>query len=508
MTHVSRVSLLLAAFFALDKALAIVRQVIIARGFGLSNELDAYNAANNLPDMLFALISGGALAMALIPVLSDFLTRDGRQAAWRIFSQIANLAFLVTAGLAIPMVFLARPLVGWEYGVAPGFGPQQQELVAELMRLNLIATLLFSISGLVMAGLQANQHFFLPALAPILYNAGQIFGALILAPQGPTPIGPFQLPGFGLGIRGLVYGVIIGAAFHLLIQIPGLVRQGFQWTPQVRFSDPGVRQVLRLMGPRLITMLFIQFTFIARDNLASRMAEGAVTALTFGWMVMQVPETLIGTAMGTALLPTLAEQAARKEMKGFCSAVERAVQVLISLTIPVAFVLAAGIGPLIALAFDFGAEGNQLVTIITQSYLLGIAGHSLVEVLVRAFYAQQNARTPMITAGLNALAFGLLAIALMGPMGPVGIAVANTLAFTGQAVLLLVLLNRQIEQPVKAGTGLLRALSAGVMGGGVALLLAAHLPFPLLVADLFGLALGSLVCFPWVWKEARLLIRL
>src|SRR5512136_2545759 len=157
LSHLTRISLLLTVFFALDKVIAIFRQVVINRQFGLSPELDAFNAANNLPDLLYALISGGALSIAFIPVLSEVLTRSGREDAWKLFTRIANLAFLVTALFSIVFALLADQLVGWKLGVAPGFTETQQHLVANLMRLNLIATLVFSLSGLVMAGLQANQ---------------------------------------------------------------------------------------------------------------------------------------------------------------------------------------------------------------------------------------------------------------------------------------------------------------------------------------------------------------
>jgi putative peptidoglycan lipid II flippase len=230
--RVAGATLLVGLFFGLDKIVALGRQIIIARYYGLNPVLDAYNAANNLPDLLFALISGGALAMAFIPVLSEALNRDGRAAAWRLFSLVANLAFVITAVAALIMALI--PLLLVQRVVAPGFGLEQQQLVAALMRLNLIATLLFSISGLVMGALQAHQHFLLPALAPLLYNLGQIAGVLLLAPR--------------FGIFGLAYGVILGAALHLLVQVPGLVRYGFRWTPRLTVADPGVRRVLTLMG--------------------------------------------------------------------------------------------------------------------------------------------------------------------------------------------------------------------------------------------------------------------
>ena len=281
LSFLARTSLLIGFFFGIDKVLAFARSIIIARQFSLSFELDAFNVANNLPDLLFALISGGALSMAFIPVLTQILTLKGRDAVWVLFSRVANLAFVVTAGAAILIAIFAEQIVRSEIGIAPGFGLEQQQLIAELMRLNLIATLIFSISGLVIGGLQANQHFILPALAPSLYNIGMIFGALVLSPTEPYHIGPLILPALGYGVHGLVYGVILGAVLHLGIQIPGLIRYKFRWTPSIDIRNPELREVLRIIGPRLLTMFVIQLMFIARDNFASRLDQvGTISALT------------------------------------------------------------------------------------------------------------------------------------------------------------------------------------------------------------------------------------
>ena len=507
-SHLARISLLLAVFFGLDKGLAIIRQVIIARQFGLSAELDAFNAANNLPDMLFALISGGALAIAFIPVLSEYLTKQGRPAAWELFSRIANLALLVTAGFSVVIAVLAEPLVRWQLGIAPGFSLAQQQLVAELMRLNLIATLIFSISGLVMAGLQANQHFLLPAIAPLLYNLGQIFGAVVLAPDQGIRLGAITLPAFGLGIHGLVYGVILGAILHLGIQIPGLIRYQFRWRPSLGLNTPGVGQVLRLLGPRLLTMLFIQIIFVARDNLASRLPSGAVTALTYGWVIMQVPETLVGTAVGTALLPTLSELATMGKWAEFRATIQKAFQVLLAITIPIAVLLSMAIRPLIGVAFGLDPEGTQLVTQVTQIYLFGIIAHSLIEVASRSFYAQQEARLPLLASALNAVAYILLAVLLLNPMGASGIALANTLSFTGELLLLVFLLERRMRGHFQVGGTLLRTVIGSLVAGGVFYGLAFFLP----VADVYlavaGLAVGAAIILPFIWKEMRLLFQL
>ena len=252
-SFLARTSILIAIFFGLDKVLAFARVGIISRIYtddvGL---LDVFNSANNVPDVLFALISGGALAMAFIPLMSDYLTTKSREAAWDLFSRVANLAFLVTGSIAVLVFIFAQQIV--DHVIVPGFTAEQRLLVAELMRLNLVSTIIFSISGLVMASLQANQHFILPALAPTMDNVGQIFGAIIFVPR--------------FGIQGLVYGVILGAALHLAVQIPALFKFGFQWTPALDLRNTGLLEALKLLGPRLLTMGGIQLIVIARDYLA------------------------------------------------------------------------------------------------------------------------------------------------------------------------------------------------------------------------------------------------
>jgi putative peptidoglycan lipid II flippase len=503
MSQVSKAAALLFIFFGIDKVLAIVRQVLTARIFGLSPELDAFNAANNLPDLLFALISGGALAIAFIPVLTDMLTREGKPQAWKLFSQIANLAFIVTAILAVVIGLLADQIVGSRLGIAPGFHTDQQRLVADLMRLNLVATLIFSISGLVMAGLQANQHFLLPAIAPLLYNSGQIFGALVLAPEKPVSLGPITLPAFGLGIHGLVYGVIIGAALHLLVQIPGLIRYGFRWTAGLGLKTQPVQQVLRLLGPRLLTMLFIQLIFIARDSIASHLATGAVSALTYGWMIMQVPETLIGTALGTALLPTLAEYAAKEKWDAFWLSTQRSVQYLLSLTVPAALILSLGLGPLVKLAFGFDDQATALVMAASTAYLAGLLSHSLIEVGARAFYSRQNAAIPLLASAVTGVVFIATGIPFASWWGASGIAWATSLAFSVEMVLLFILLTRKMKRTFDIMPTLSRLLIGTVIGGLVTLVALNLLPGPAWIVSALAMVCGFAVAVVFLFKDIR-----
>jgi len=497
-SFLGRTSLLIGFFFGLDKVLAFVRTGIISRQYRHSIELlDTFNAANNLPDVLFALISGGALAMAFIPLMSEYLTQKGRAAAWDLFSRVANLAFTVTAAAAIIIAIFAQPIVDAEIGIAPGFGLEQRQLMAQLMRLNLIATIIFSISGLVMASLQANQHFLLPALAPILYNVGQIIGALYFSPR--------------YGIHGLVYGVILGAVMHLLVQIPAMIKYQFRWTPALDLRDTGLISALKLMGPRLLTMGGIQLIVIARDNLASRTGQvGAVTSLTYGWMIMQVPETLVGTAIAIAILPTLSELAAEQNWGGFRLTVEKALRILISLTLPIAAVMAAGLHPLVRGVFGFDEASSTLLTWTARVYLLTLAGYAVQETLVRSFYARQEPWPPVWSVLIRLaiyLGIGISAILFFSKIGAPAIAFAE-IAATVEAVLLFFWLNRRLPERITVGRTLLKGLVASLIGASVAYSLALMLPGGAIVTALIGMTIGGLLVLPIIWKETRLLFNL
>jgi len=496
LSFLARTSLLIASFFFVDKVLAFVRVGIISRIYsddvGL---LDVFNSANNVPDVLFALISGGALAMAFIPLMSEYLTTKGRAAAWDLFSRVANLAFLVTGFIAILVAIFAQQIV--DYVIVPGFTAEQRLLVAELMRLNLISTIIFSISGLVMASLQANQHFLLPALAPTLYNVGQIIGAILFVPR--------------FGIQGLVYGVILGAAFHLLIQIPALFKYGFKWSPVLDLQHTGLIQALKLLGPRLLTMGGIQAIVIARDYFASLLKqEGAVTALQNGWMIMQVPETLLGTAIATAMLPTLAEFAARADWNGFHLAVEKALRILIALTIPVAAVMAAGIHPLVRAAFGFDEATTTLITWTTRAYLLTLTGFSIQEIAARSFYARKEPLFPLYAVVLRLALFITIALAGITFFKPIGapiIAFAE-IALLIESIVLLGWLSKRTHEPLRVWSAVVKGLAAALLGGITAYGLAVIVPGSAILTALLGMVVGGLVALPFIGTEIKLLFKL
>jgi putative peptidoglycan lipid II flippase len=465
-----------------------------------------FGAANNIPDYLSALLSGGALGMAFIPVLTEVLNRQGRREAWDLFSRIINLAFVITGVFSIIIILLAEPLV--RYVIAPGFTFENQTITASLMRLDLVAILIFSISGLVMASLQANQHFLLPALAPVLYNLGQILGVTILSPENGLQLGPFQLPAFGLGLFGMVYGVILGATLHLLIQVPGLIRYQFRWKPVLEWKSPGVQRVLFLLGPRVLTMACIQAYFVARDSLASRYDTVGVGALNLAWTIQQVPETIIGTAISVALLPSLAEFINRGQIKDFTETINRALRVMLVLCVPIAALLALTVRPLAQGIFDYDEFRLNLLTTCTWAFLIGLVGDTWLEVAVRSFYAQQNTRAPLIAAFIQTVTFVVLSLILTSMIGLAGIPLAAALTFTTQAIILLIILNRRFPGLLQVGTTLPRALIAALIASIVTLAVIEFLPLSTLPATLVALIAGGLVAIPIIWKEARLLFNL
>lgn len=493
LSRLGRNSLIVMSLFLVNKIFAFAHTAIVSRIY--SDEvhlLDTFNAANNLPDLLFALISGGALAMAFIPLLTEYLTTKDRAAAWDLFSRVANFGFVLTGSIAVVIAIFAQQIVDAEIGIAPGFDVEQRQLLAELMRLNLIGTVIFSISGLVMASLQANQHFVLPAIAPSMYNIGQIFGAIFLVPI--------------FGIYGLVYGVIIGAAMHLLVQVPALIKFGFRWTPSLDIRNTGLVEALKLMAPRLFTMMGIQLIFIARDNLASRLDQvGSVTALTYGWMIMQVPETILGTAIATAMLPTLSELASKRDWRGFRETMERALRVMISLTLPVAAVMSAGLHPLVRGVFGFPEDISQLITWTTRAYMLTLTGYAIHEAAVRSFYARKEPMVPLYMVFLRLavfLAIGITGVFVVPEIGAPVIAFAE-IALLIEAVILLALLSKRTNETISAGGSILKGLLAAIVGGVIAYAVALYLPGGAIVTALIGMAAGGAVALVIVWSEAK-----
>jgi len=493
-SHIFQASLIIAISFGINKILALVRQYLIASQFGFSPEIDAFNVANNMPDLIFSLFSGGALAMAFIPVFAEYLNINGRDLSWKLFSKITTLIFLITTFASLAVALFAPILVSSQIGVAPGFNSSQQALVVDLIRINLIATLIFSISGLITASLQAHKHFLLPAIAPIFYNLGIIFGAVVLSPF--------------MGIYGLTYGVVLGALLHLFVQVPGIIHFKFSFAFSIDLKDPGVKKILRLMWPRVLTVLLIQIMFILRDNFASRLESGSVTALTYGYFIMQVPESLIGTSIAIALLPTLSSYISQKKQKEFVTVLSTSIRVLIAASIIPTVLIFVTLRPLIDLVFDFSPTQTQLLVLTTHAFMAGLLAQTLLEVFVRAFYARQEAVVPLYATFFRTVVFIVLGVLFYQRTGAVGIAAIDTLAVTFEVIILFIWLLPLIQQKTKIVHTFGRAILGSLIGLFIAWSILSFLQVPPLVQISIALLLATGVYTIFILKEVRLLIKL
>lgn len=494
MSRVFKASLIIGIFFGMNKVLGLLRQYLIAKQFGFSPEIDAFNVANNMPDLIFSLFAGGALAMAFIPVFTEYLDTQGSVISWKLFSKVTTILFLITAFASLVIAILAPVLVSSQIGIAPGFNMSQQALVVNLLRINLIATLVFSISGLITASLQAHKHFLLPAIAPLFYNLGIIFGAIVLSPI--------------FGIYGLTYGVVIGAVLHLLVQLPALFRYKFHFSISIDLNDPGVRKVFKLMLPRILTVLLIQITFLLRDNFASRLEGGSVTALTYGYFIMQVPETLIGSSIAIALLPTLSSHISKLKQEEFSRVLTSSIRILIAASIIPIVLVFATLGPILKLIFNFPVAQRDLLMWTTQAFMAGLLGQILLEVFVRAFYARQIATVPLIATLIRTVIFIVLGVMFYKSSGAVGIAAIDSFSVSVEAGILFIMLLPLIRQKLAVAKTFGRSILGGIAGLSVAGIILFYLQVPILIQISLVVLLATGVYLLFIIKEVKLLIKL
>jgi putative peptidoglycan lipid II flippase len=480
--HMARSSLIVMGAFLAAKLVGLLRERAIAHQFGASADYDSYIAAFKIPDLLFTLVAGGALVSAFLPVFSDALARDDRDDAWTIASGVTNLVFLTTLALAALAALAAPWLVS--HLIAPGFPPEQQDLTVELLRIILVSTLIFAVSGIQMGILNAFQHFLLPALAPVAYNLGILAGAIVLAPR--------------FGIRGLAYGVVLGAVLHLLVKVPGLVHYGFRYRPVLGLRLPGIRMVLWLVWPRVLAMGTVQVVFIVNTALASALAAGSLSALNYAWVITQMPQTILGTAVATVAFPTLAEYAALGRIGQLRSTTVGALRVLLTLSVPAAaalWILASPVIDILLRSGRFDEVAAQATLLALRMFALGLVGHVTLEIVARAFYAQKNTLVPLYVAVVAMVLNVGLAVLLVRPLGHAGLALANSAAVSLEVLLALWLLGRMIhgiEGRALAAT-LARSLTAAAVMA-LAITLTLHfLPTEIQLGPLSGPFLTGLV---------------
>ncbi len=389
-----------------SRLLGVLRTMVIAREFGSSPELDAYLVAFRVPDLIFQVLAGATLGSAFIPVFARLYRRESPARAWELASDVLNLITLATAGLCLVAFVLAPWLVPL---TAPGL--ELEGKAVSLTRLMLLSPLLFSMSGIVTGILNARQRFFLPALAPMLYNLSIIFGAVVLAHPW--------------GITGMAVGVVAGAALHLAVQLPGLVRERMAYRLVLGWGDAAVREVGRLMGPRVVGLAAAQFNFVIATFFASKVGSGAISTLTYAWTIASLPLAIFGMSLSTAVFPRLAEQVADGDHDAFRDTISRALRVILFLTIPAAlgllFLRDAATSVLLQWGAFTGADASVTAAAL-GFYCLGIVPQAAIEIHSRGFYALGDTRTPVMLAVIAVGANLALSALLWNPFHQNGLA--------------------------------------------------------------------------------------
>ncbi|MCY3799009.1 MAG: murein biosynthesis integral membrane protein MurJ [Chloroflexi bacterium] len=439
--RIARSTLIVMIAFAIAKLISLAQTLIIAQVFGVGPELDAYVAANRIPELIVILISGGALTHAFIPIFSAFLARGDLDAAWNLSSNLISTIFMLALAISA-IVFLLAPWLVSNL-VAPGFDPPTARNTVEMMRILLLSTIIFAISGIFSGILNSHQHFLLPALAPIMFDIGILAGVLFLLPR--------------FGVHGIALGAVLGAALHFSIQLPGLIRYRMKFRFELGLNNPQLWRVIRLMLPRIGGLGVFSLNFLVMNNIASRLGVGSVSALDWGWRLMQIPQTLLGTAMGIVIFPTLAALSEMNDLTGKRDAMSGALRFILISSIPSAIGLIVLGRPLISLlergAFD--ASASALVYSTLSMFTLGLIVHSALEVIARSFYADKDTLTPLFAA-LGGAAINFIAAILLSDARAVD---ANAFLNSVTEIMPFAGLHREIGNV----SGLALANSLGVM---------------------------------------------
>lgn len=405
-----------------SRVVGVLRDRVLASSFGAGNALDAYYAAFRLPDLLYTLIILGALSAGFIPVFAEYLETKGSDEAWRLAERVLSVVGTAMIVVCALLVVFAREIVPL---TVPGFSGVKLEDTIQLTRIMALSPLFLGLSAVMGGILQATRRFFAFALAPVLYNVGIIFGALVLAPV--------------MGITGLAWGVVIGAFVHLVTQASVALRLGLRRLPPPSLRTPGVKRILWLMAPRTAGLAVTQINLIILLALASALPEGSVAVFNLANNLQSFPIGIFGIAFAVAAFPSLALAAGAKRDEDFQHVMSATTRKVVFLIIPsmVGFVLLRA--QIVRLALGAGAfDWNDTLRTATVMgiFTASMIFQSLVPLFARAFYALQDTWTPLI-AGLVSEGFNLtLALLLRPSLGITGLAIS----FSSAAALNLLLL--------------------------------------------------------------------
>jgi putative peptidoglycan lipid II flippase len=471
----ARAGIIVSGAFLVSRVLGWLRMTVITGVFGVTPDVDAFFAAFRIPDLIFQLVAAGAIASALVPVVSALLAGESQARAWKVVSTVLNLTLVASVGLSVAFWIAAPTIVPL---ITSGFDETTMALAVDLSRLMILGPIFLALGAVVTALLNASGRFAAAALAPIAYNLGIIVAALLL---GPT-----------LGVTALAVGVVVGSAGHLLVQLPAVRRRtGFAYEPKIALDDPDARKVFALLVPRAIGMGAAQITFIVNTTLASTLAAGSITVYAVAFTILQLPIGFLAVPLGIVLLPTLSRTAAMGDAPELARMVASALRPLAYAMMFVTAIAIVTRVQIVTLLFDYG-RFDQAAIDLTSSvllvFLLGLAAHGSIAILARAFYASQDTRTPVAAAIVSVAVNVAVSIATVGSLGLIGLALGIAIGSWVEVSILLWRLGA--VNPSFRAWAQLRA-----WGGFALLALAAAVPAALALAavgTLLGPDLGKI----------------
>jgi putative peptidoglycan lipid II flippase len=422
-------AMLLGAAGFLSRIIGLLRDRLLAHTFGAGPTLDAYYAAFRIPDTVYTLLIVGALGAGFIPIVTK-LTEEHKKRAEEVTSAILSMTLLALGLTSLVALLFSVPLVTW---LTPGFTADQRDLTLELTRIMLLSPLILGASGIIGNILQIHKLFRVYALTPIAYNIGIMLGTIAFVPV--------------FGAAGLGYGVILGALFHLAIQLPSIYRLGFKFHPHLTLALPEVRAVFSMMIPRLFSLGASQGTLLYITSLASTVSVGALTVFTFANNVQYMPIGMVALSFAVAAFPTLSELMAKNDLPAFRTQVSQTAGQILFFLFPLTAILILLRAQIIRVALGSGAF-DWRATIETADALaffaISLFAQGLIPLLARAHFARENTRLPLVAAVVGAILTIALAKPCVDLLGIPGLALAFSLGAIVQCAVLWTTLRRAI----------------------------------------------------------------
>ena len=422
-----------------SRLLGLGREMVLAAVFGAGTQMDAFNVAFRIPNLLRDLFAEGAMTAAFVPTFTRTLATQGPAAAWRVGNLVMNALLLVTGVLVIGGFAFAPQITTLLADEKFTSRPGALDLTVLLTRVMIPFLTMLTVAAAMMGMLNSLRRFFVPSLSPSMFNVASIFSAFALVPV---------MPRFGLDpIVGMAVGTLLGGLGQILLQWPALRREGFRYQPIISFTDPVVREILRLMAPATLGLAAVQINVFVNTHLATGQEPGAVSWLQYAFRLMYLPIGLFGVTIATASLPDISRQAAVDDMRAIRATVSRGLRLMLMLNVPATIGLMALAGPIVGLIYEreaFTASDTASTAAALMLYAPGLLGYSAVKIASPTFYSLRDSRTPVMVSILSIavnLGFNLVLVRLLGFKG---LALGTATAALVNAVVLLWLLRGRL----------------------------------------------------------------